>query len=208
MVEGTLAGLAAGLVATGVAANRPEGKRVIRRVPRLDVLIDGAAVDIALIDVVASTQPWIGARAIWEAAHLREIVLSRVIPAAIGIASLGAALFPTACDGCSGAWIRIGSSGVVPLTASVPLAPGLMRDVPVSEAGLLAHGDIVALASGPCTLAFDGEREIEIRNASQSIAVRLDPNGPRVVDVDGALAAGAASGAFIRSGSLAALSQS
>jgi predicted polyphosphate/ATP-dependent NAD kinase len=205
MVEGTLAGLAAGLVATGVAANRPEGKRVIRRLPRLDVLIDSEPADIALIDVVASTQPWIGARAIWEPAHLREIVLSRISPAAIGIASLGATLFPDACDGCSGAWVRVGA-GDAPLIATVPLAPGLMRDVPVSEAGLLAHGETVALASGPCTLAFDGEREIEIRDATRTLAVRLEPRGPRVVDIEGALVAGASAGTFIKSGSLGGLS--
>lgn len=202
MVEGTLAGLAAGLVSIGVAANHPGGQRVIRRMPRLDVLIDGETADIALIDVVASTQPWIGARAIWEPTHLREIVLSRISPAAIGIASLGAALFPDACDGCSGTWIRVGSPTDAQVTVTVPLAPGLMRDVPVADAGLLAHGETVSLASGPCTLAFDGEREIEIRDSTRTLAVRLDPQGPRVVDIEAALAAGAAAGTFIRSGAI------
>ena len=52
MVEGTLAGLAAGLVATGIARNKPGLPRVIRRAPRLEVQIDGMAADSALIDVV------------------------------------------------------------------------------------------------------------------------------------------------------------
>ena len=91
MVEGTLAGLAAGLVATGIARNRPGLSRVIRRAPRLEVQIDGLAADSALIDVVASSQSWIGARALWEPSHLREIVLSRISASAIGIASLGGA---------------------------------------------------------------------------------------------------------------------
>ena len=43
----------------------------------------------------------------------------------------------------------------------------------------------------------DGEREIEIRNPATQISVRLDPRGPRVIDVDAALVAGAAAGAFI-----------
>lgn len=205
MVEGTLAGIAAGLVATGAAANRPGGQRVIRRTPRLDMLIDGQAADIALIDVVASTQPWIGARAIWEPGHLREIVLSRVIPAAIGIASIGGTLFPEACDGCSGAWVRVGASNLSPLTVTVPLAPGLMRDIPVAESGLLGHGETITLASGPCTLAFDGEREIEIRDAARELAVRLEPNGPRVVDLEAALRAGASAGAFVNSGTQPAI---
>ena len=202
MIEGTLAGLAAGLVATGVAANRPGAAPVIRRVPRLDVLLDGEPVDIALIDVVASNQPWIGARAIWEPTHLREIVLSRLRPAAIGIASLGGALFPDDCEGCSGAYVAVGEADTASLTVTAPLAPGLLREIPIAAARLLAHGETVPLAAGPCTLALDGEREIEVRDASVVIAVRLEPSGPRVVDVEAALAVGAAAGAFIRRGTM------
>jgi len=44
---------------------------------------------------------------------------------------------------------------------------------------------------------LDGEREIEIQDTHAQISVRLDPRGPRVIDVDAALAAGAAAGAFV-----------
>ncbi|MFN8593399.1 MAG: NAD(+)/NADH kinase [Thermomicrobiales bacterium] len=201
MIEGTLAGLAAGFVATGAASN--DGTtRVVQRPPRLDVLIDGKPVDIALIDAVVSTQQWIGARAIWEPTHLREIVLSRLTPAAIGIASIGSALFPQECGGCSGAWITITDRADAPLTLTVPLAPGLMRDIPVGKARLVSAGETVDLGRGPCTIALDGEREIEVRDSSRSLAVRLEPRGPRVVDLEAALAAGARGGAYVRAGSL------
>ena len=197
MVEGTLAGLAAGLVATDIARNTPGLPRVIRRAPRLEVRIDGSAVDSALIDVVSSSQSWIGARALWEPSHLREIVLSRICASVIGIASLGGALFPRACTSCSGAWIAVGEPATSPSTVTIPIAPGLLRAVPIARAELLDHGATVTLRGGPCTLAFDGEREIEIQNPSAQISVRLDPHGPRVIDVDAALAAGAAVGAFV-----------
>ena len=45
----------------------------------------------------------------------------------------------------------------------------------------------VRIGAEPETI--DGEREIEIRDAETQLAVRLDPRGPRVVDVDAALAA-------------------
>lgn len=198
MIEGTLAGMAAGLVANGVVRNRPEGPRVIRRAPRLEVLLNGIVVDIALIDVVTTAQAWIGARALWEPTHLREVVLSRISPAAIGIASIGAALFPEQCGSCAGAWVRIGTSESANETVTVPIAPGLMRAVPIADAKPLAQGESVELSSGPCTLAFDGEREIEIHDADTRIAVRLDPMGPRVVDVEEALRQGAELGAFRR----------
>ena len=198
MIEGTLAGMAAGLVATGVARNRPDGARVIHRAPRLDVLIDGKPADMALIDVVLSGQAWVGARALWEPAHLREIVLSRITASAIGIASIGGALFPEACATCSGAWICVGDAANAPTRVVVPIAPGLLREVPVAEARLIRHGEIAPLAGGPCTIALDGEREIEVHDRTATVVVRLEPRGPRVVEVEAALAAGAAAGAFRR----------
>jgi hypothetical protein len=197
MVEGTLAGIAAGLVATGVARNTPGVPRVIRRAPRLEVWIDGTTADSALIDVVASSQSWIGARALWEPAHLREIVLSRICASAIGIASLGGALFPRACSSCSGAWIAVGDPATSSRSVTIPIAPGLLRAVPIATAELLDHGASVDLRGGPCTLGFDGEREIEVQDPNAQITVRLDPRGPRVIDVDAALAAGAAAGTFV-----------
>ena len=198
MIEGTLAGLAAGLVATGDIARCPGAERVIRRAPRLDVLIDGEAVDIALIDVVVSAQVWIGARALWEPTHLREVVLSRISPAAIGVASLGSALFPDACGSCMGAWIAVGDAETAAETVTVPIAPGLLRDVPIAAAKPVHPAETVALASGRCTIALDGEREIEIHDPARSVAVRLNPQGPRVVDVEAALTAGATASAFRR----------
>jgi hypothetical protein len=198
MVEGTLAGLAAGLVATGVVKNRAGSPRVIRREPCLEVLIDGAATDMALIDVVTSGHLWVGARALWEPSQLREIVLSRVSAAVIGIASLGGALFPEACETCSGVWIRVGDPDVATKAVTVPLAPGLLRDVPIAAARLLRHGETVRLNGGPCTIALDGEREIEMRDAGARLAVRLDPRGPRVIEIEATLRAGAVAGVFVR----------
>ncbi|MBA2596554.1 MAG: NAD(+)/NADH kinase [Chloroflexia bacterium] len=198
MIEGTLAGIAAGLIATGVAHNGPGKPRVIRRAPRLEVSINGEPADSALIDVVSSNQTWIGARAFWEPSHLREIVLSRISAAAIGVASIGGALFPDACDGCSGAWIAVGEREGSARTVIVPIAPGLVREIPVQDAKLLAQGESVTLGRGPSTIALDGEREIEITDASAAVSVRVDPHGPRVVDVEAALAAGAAAGVFVR----------
>ena len=52
------------------------------------------------------------------------------------------------------------------------------------------------LGSGPCTIALDGERELELHDGARRIEVRLDPGGPRVVDLEAALAAGARAGSL------------
>ncbi len=88
MVEGTLAGLAAGLAALGVAPD------AIKRLPQLDILINDELRDVALIDVVTSPQQWIGAKAVWDPTHIREIVLSRIASGEIGICAIGGMVFP------------------------------------------------------------------------------------------------------------------
>lgn len=189
MVESTLAGLAAGLVATGAAI----AAQAVRRAPRLDVYVDGEQRDQALIDVATSHQAWIGARALWDVAQLSEIVLSRVTPSEIGLCSLGGLLFPRAVGRQHGAYIAIGPGE---RTVLAPLAPGLIRRVPVATARLLAPGERVTLRGKRCTIALDGEREIDIVRPGRQLEVALNPLGPRVVDIAAALQAGAAGGAF------------
>ncbi len=196
LVEGTLAGLAAGAVAVGAAANRPDGPRVVRRHPRLDVSIDGAYRTSALIDVASTVHAFVGARALWRPEDVRDVVLSRISPAEIGLASLGGLLFPEACGGCSGAMIRIDRSA--PERLLTPIAPGSIVEVGIAEARLLEHGETVSLRPGPCTVALDGEREIDILDPATVVEVRLEPKGPRVVEIEAAIRVAAAAGAFRR----------
>jgi predicted polyphosphate/ATP-dependent NAD kinase len=189
MIEGTLAGLAGGLVATGVVPP----SRGVRQLPRLDVYLDGEVRDLALIDVVTSGHAWVGARALWDPAHLREVVLSRVAAAEIGICGLGGLLFPNDCGRQCGVHIVIGAGE---RTVVTPLAPGLIRQIPVAAASLLAPGEAVDLNAAPGTVALDGEREFELLGREQSLSVALIERGPRVVDIDAAIQAGAEIGAF------------
>lgn len=189
MIEGTIAGLAAGLVATNDASRRI----AIKRQPRLDVLLDGEPKEMALIDVVTSQHAWIGARALWDAAHLREIVLSRIAPAEIGICGLGGLLHPDAAGNGHGVHIEVGEGGAHLLA---PLAPGLIKHIPIAGSRLIALGSRVELDASPCTVALDGEREFEILKPGHHLEVRFNPDGPFVVDVEAAVRAGAAAGAF------------
>src|SRR2546425_6885335 len=86
-LEGTIAGMAAGLVATGHT-----GPNTVHRVPYLAVLINGEEKESALVDVVLSSVPFVGSRAIWDLSTVSEVVLTRVAPATIGLSALGGAL--------------------------------------------------------------------------------------------------------------------
>jgi predicted polyphosphate/ATP-dependent NAD kinase len=187
MVEGTIAGIATALVATGVTP------AAIVRQPKLDVYVDGELRDLALMDAVLSAHQWVGARALWDASHLTEIVVSRIVPAAIGICSIGSLLFPDAAGSGAGAHISVGGSGT---TLLAPVAPGLLRPIPIEHARLMAPGDQIDFRQAAGTVALDGEREIEVK-ASHQVSVELNFDGPYTIDIDSAISAGAAAGRFL-----------
>jgi predicted polyphosphate/ATP-dependent NAD kinase len=186
-LEGTIAGMAAGLVATGHA-----GPNAVHRVHCLAVRINGEEKESALVDAVLSSVPFVGSRAIWDLSTVSEVVLSRVAPATIGLSALGGALL----DGTSqdlerpGMHILLGPGGPKVLVA---LAPGLIEWVAVTEYQRLAMNDIARFQPGAGTVALDGEREIEL-SATSVVEVQLCADGPFVVDVPAALEGAALAG--------------
>jgi len=187
MVEGTVAGIATALVATGVTPD------AISRQPKLDVYVDDELRDIALMDAVHSAHRWVGARALWDASHLTEVVVSRIVPTAIGICSIGSLLFPDAAGSRSGAHIAVGDSA---RTLLAPVAPGLLRPIPIQTAKLMQPGERVDFRPSAGTIALDGEREIEVKQTHQ-VAVELSSEGPWSIDIDRAIATAAAAGRFL-----------
>jgi predicted polyphosphate/ATP-dependent NAD kinase len=184
MVEGTLAGLAAGLVARGLADS------AVDRVSCLEISRADAAVETALIDVAVYDERFVGARAVWDPARILELILARVEPGSIGLSSIGAHL---GLD--SAAHLRMGFGGQAVLA---PIAPGIVACVRVAACRALRPGDEVRLCQPrPCTLAFDGEREVALASHAE-VCVRLERNGPRVVDLRRAIAIAARSGVFIQ----------
>ncbi len=188
--EGTTAGMAAGLVAMQRA-----GANALRRTPRLEVIINGVPTESALVDVVVSSMPFLGARAIWDVSQVREVVLSRVMPATIGFSALGTALRDATAGEKVGAGISIvlGAGGHEILVA---LASGLVQWMSIAEYRWMEAAEEVRLRSGVGTIALDGEREIEL-SATSVVDVRLCTDGPFVVDVPAALE-GAAQAGYLR----------
>ncbi len=187
MVEGTIAGLAAGVVATGAV----DPERVTRRTKRLEVEENGKLVDIALVDVVVYDDVFIASRAIWDMSRVREIILARASPGNIGLSSVGGCLYPNALDEGHGVYIKMGPGRKV----LAPIAPGLIEEVQVESCSLLSLGDSVEIRWKPSILALDGEREVEVGRNSR-LRVRLTGNGPRVVDISQALEEAARNGFF------------
>ena len=56
--------------------------------------------------------------------------------------------------------------------------------------------EIITSYAQPCVLAFDGERETELRPGT-TVRLRLNPAGPRVIDAAAAIQSAAQAGAFL-----------
>ncbi|RME83691.1 MAG: ATP-NAD kinase, partial [Caldilineae bacterium] len=192
MIEGTIAGLAAGVVAAGIAP----AEQVARRALRLEVCRDNQVVDIALVDVAVYDDLFVASRAIWDMSKVRAVVLTRAEPGNIGLSSIGGSLRAMPANGRHGLFLRIGAGGPQVLAA---VAPGIVRRVSIAEHRLLSPGDTVRVTDRPSVLALDGEREIPVL-PDDEYEIRLSANGPRVVDVPAALAAAAAAGFFLGGG--------
>jgi predicted polyphosphate/ATP-dependent NAD kinase len=184
--EATVAGMATGLVATG----RLGGDGLLRREKQLEVsLNEGATRDSALVDVAVTTEPWVGARALWRAEALSEALVSFASPSAVGLSAVAAALWPLPRAARYGLHLRLAPPERAPTVVTVPLAPGLVSKVGVVGARRVGFGEAVPLTPRAGCLALDGERELELRPADR-VTVRL-AEGPLVIDVDAVMACAA-----------------
>ena len=176
-VDGTIAGMAAGLVAAGAVPL----KAVARQAKRVEVTVAGEY-NFALIDAALSREPFVAGRAIWEPSRLRAIVFARAEPWAVGLSSIGGRLRSVSPEEPAGLYLELGNGPKVLAT----LAPGLVTEVGVAEWRVLKLEEAVELPATAGTLALDGERELTVDGAAQA---RVCRSGPLVVDIRAALAA-------------------
>jgi predicted polyphosphate/ATP-dependent NAD kinase len=200
MLEGTVAGAAAGLIATGSVDRR----RVSAVAKRIRVQIEGERDDLALVDAALLDAEFIGARALWDARALRTVVLTRADPAAVGLSAIGGLLDPTSESDDRGLRIEMDPRDPGDVNAAgrgrpsfllhAPVAPGLYQDVHVGSVRRIALAETATVA-GPGMLAFDGERERRL-TAGQRVVLTVSRDGPRVIDVRATLDEAARRGLF------------
>jgi predicted polyphosphate/ATP-dependent NAD kinase len=197
-LDGTTAGVAAGLVATSavdIADVSHQAKRVAVRIddPSRDTVDhDTALVEAALIDTT-----FVGARAVSDPSTIRWVVAAIAEPASTGVASIAGRVHPVGRREPGGVLIRLGGAARdshAGRQVRVPLAPGSFATVTVESVEPLAVGTSVEVPGGG-VLAFDGERSTPV-GADTTINVCIEESGPRMIDVEAALIAAARSRLF------------
>jgi hypothetical protein len=175
MVEGTIAGMAAGLVG-GQWVSLEECSF---HSTRIEVLIDGEQVDLALVDVVAYDDVFTGSKAIWDMGRVHQILLNRASADSIGLSSIGGQIHCIGPEEPRALYLELGETGQ-PVLAAV--APGLIKKVFVRYQRVIEAGEEVEISLSPCVLALDGERDLEVQTGTRT-TMRVAEDGPRVVNV-------------------------
>ncbi len=191
MLEGTLAGLAAGVMARRLV---PPTSCIERR-PQLDIIVQDELVDLALVDAVVCTDTSVASRAVWDIDKVRCVVVTQRLPAQIGFMALAGNL-PHDADSAAEHGMLIHIHPEAPAVLA-PIAPGLIVPVGVEDYTPIALGEQIDVADGLCMLALDGEREVLVR-AGEHVAIRLNPEGPYVINPQRVLAEAAQHGVFLQ----------
>jgi len=189
-IDGTSAGAAAGLVASGLVDIHEVGRRSKRVTVRIDdVVVDGdeerhvSRDDLALVDLAFVETQFVGARAVRDPESVRAVVAAVATPASTGLSSIAGRIHPVDRWEDGGVLVRLG--GEHGRHVRVPLAPGSFTTLEVSEVRPLRLGETVEF-TGKCVLAFDGERDVPVSDRGR-VSVRVDKSGPLLIDVDATL---------------------
>jgi hypothetical protein len=193
-VEATIAGAAAGLVASGRLAL----KDAAQRAKMMDVRCNDGRQSIALIDAALLVNDHPGSLLQADPERLSRILLTRAEPASVGLSPVGGLLMP--CDAEEDFAVEVrtrpeanpSESGK---TLRAPLSPGLYQTVGIEAAKRVELGAEVRW-TGPGLLAFDGDREL-VLEANQSATLQVTRTGPWVIDCKRTLRAAALQGLFL-----------
>lgn len=190
LVEGTVAGMAAALVAQNLVA--PELS--INRRPKLELRCSGREHELALIDAAIYEGSFTASRAIWDTEQISRLAVSWHTPTGIGLSSLAAYCWPQVSNlsECKALLLEMGKGGK---SLMAPVAPGLVKRVHVKRVSLLHKDEDIVFADHSCVIALDGEREVEV-GKNEVWTISYNPKGPFVVDIGATVQEAARMGLF------------
>jgi predicted polyphosphate/ATP-dependent NAD kinase len=183
MREPTITGMAVGLFASArvpVAEALAPNKLVEVRIA--DAL-RGDRRDVAIVDAVISHDRSIGARALWKTSSLDAAYLAFADAQSIGLSAIGGLLQPVGRREPGGLAVQIARDGRHALLAlDAPIAPGMVRQVPIASWQRMVADEPMAIAATAGTVALDGERELAFE-PDQTVQMTLRENAFLTVDV-------------------------
>lgn len=196
-VEATVAGAAAGLIASGRLALEDGA----RRAKILEVVCEDGRESLALIDAALLVNDHPGSLLQADPEKLSRILLTRAEPASVGLSPVGGLVMP--CHAADDFAVEVHSRPEANpektgKSLRTPISPGLYANVGIDAVERVELGSEVRW-TGPGLLAFDGDREIVLADGESAI-LRVVRDGPWVIDPTRAMVAAAEQGLFLDMG--------
>jgi predicted polyphosphate/ATP-dependent NAD kinase len=177
IIEGTVAGICAAYIDQS-AADKLSG--CIIKDKRIEIIIEGKLIDIALIDAVISKHSYAGARAIWDPKEIIGVVVTRAHPQNIGFSSMIGCIKTALPEDDFGYAALLNPSGI---SALAPIAPGVIENIRINMPELInLNEDYTYVADRDLMIALDGEREVKLAKG-QKVAFRITRGGPLRADI-------------------------
>lgn len=188
MIEPSVAGAAAGLVATGKvdASNCRRCKRI-----HIDT---GSEQAIALVDAVLLKDDYLGSYLPFEAQNIASVFLAIARPDTIGMSPIGGFIMPSDAHDDFGVHVDTGTPAIT--NVRVPLSAGLYGDLAIRSVQRMEL-DAPATIEGPGILAFDGDRSIKLE-PGETATITMRRDGPRLVEPWKVMASAVEHGIFSR----------
>ncbi|MFC5971618.1 NAD(+)/NADH kinase [Halomarina salina] len=180
-VDGTVAGGAAALVATGVVDREATTARhgmveAVARTPTGEKHLRGLAT-LGVVD-----QQFVGTRALLDADTIVGGVVSRASPSDIGLSGIAGGLSVHPFDQSGGVAFRVGPVESSPESVRAVTVPGVVERVGIEAWRRLDDEEAFSFDVSRGVLSVDGERELELSEAA--VDVRPVADGPLLVDVE------------------------
>lgn len=191
-VDGTVAGAAAGFVATTTAV-----EALTTAHDMVEVTIeepDRSRTVRALATAGVVDRPFVGTRAILHGADFVGGVVSRATAGDIGLSGIAGALTAHAPDDPGGVALTLGPPDSADRAVRCVPVPGIVERVGIRDWTRLEDGEDHHFAVSGAVVSVDGERDIAVTDAT----VRMRPvtDGPRLVRFFDAMAAAQEAGYF------------
>ena len=191
LVEPTIAGMVAALQARG---QLPE--HLSRRAKVLHVRSPRGN-DVGLIDAVLLERDHVGNLLPFDSGRLKQILLTRAEPDAIGMSPIGGLIQPVYAEDDGGLLLHMGpGGGPGGYELEAPLSPGAFQSVQVKSVTPIQMGVAVPFR-GKGVLALDGDRDHRLE-VNESAVVEIRRDGPLIIDVRAAMRHAVAEGMIAR----------
>ncbi len=197
-LDGTSAGVAAGLVASGAVPFHRVAQPTKRIVVRIARDGDEPIEDVALVDLALVDARFVGARAVKEPTSVVQVIAAIGESSSTGLSAIAGRTHPVDRHTKGGVTITLAAADHVDddiaRRVRVPLSPGTFDTMDVADVRPIDDHEPVELI-GPGVLAFDGERDLPIAPGVVAVA-HIERTGPMLIDVAKTVALGAFHEAF------------